>query len=263
MTEEENPKPKRSKKTHATTVFSFSHSGLDTMESCPRKWFLKYIRGYFPKVPIAATEFGKLLHKIGEDYTGGGILEARQLLDLYKPKYTIEPQYEEKINPAIALIIDFHGKYLSKAKVVRKEKEMRIALSDYIDLVGNLDVLYKNEEDEWVVVDYKTSKKKSDCSKQLAIYYFLMCAVSNQKPKKLRCQIVYLSLENPNQQYIDEYVLTQEELDFCEGRLEAAMNRIVNLGIDEIENWRKKTGPLCNYCNFYITGYCNGKQKDD
>jgi RecB family exonuclease len=256
-------KPKRSKKTHDTTVFSFSHSGLDVMEKCPRHWFLKYIRGFYPKIPQKATEFGKLLHKVAEEYQGGGIIEARALLERLRPDYVIHPEYEEKISGAIAIIIDFFDKYVLRGTNVHREKEMRIALSDYVDLIGNIDCLYKNDVGEWVVVDYKTSKKKSDCSKQLALYYFLLCAITGKKPPKLRCQVVYLALEDKTQHSIDEYVLEQDELDFCDSRLESAMNRVANLGIDNKESWRKKTGPLCKFCEFYLIGYCDGKNKDE
>ena len=217
----------------------------------------------FPKSKKPATEFGKFLHEIAENYKGGGIIELRELQNTYKDKYVIDADYEEKINSAMSVFMDFYHKYLQSAKQIYREKEIRIALSEYVDLVGNIDCLYRNENDEWVVVDYKTSKKPSDCSKQLSLYYFLMCAISKTKPKKLRCQIVYLALNDSSYNTVDEYVLTQEELDFCEYRLESAFNRITNLGIDDITAWRKKPGPLCKYCDFYITGYCDGKNKDE
>ena len=262
MSEDVPPeKVKRSKKTHDTTIFSFSHSGLESMESCLRKWYLMYIKGYFPKPKQPATEFGKLCHKIAEEYTGTGIVEARKLLEQYRAGHEISPEYETKLNSAISIIVDFHDKHLSKVAKVYKEKEIRIALSEYIDLLGSIDVLYKSEEDGWVVVDYKTSKKKSDYSKQLAFYYFLLLGISNAKPKKLKCQIVYLALDG-QKDYIDEYELSQDELEFCEMRIQSAINRIMHLGVDNMGAWRKKVGPLCNYCNFKIVGYCDGVEHD-
>lgn len=255
-------KAKRSKKTHSTTIFSFSHSGVDCMEKCTREWYLKYIKKIYPKTIQPATQFGSFLHEIAENYRGNGIQEIRQLQDKFKSKYVINDVYEAKINLAVANFMNFYHDYLENASTIYREKEIRIALNEYVDLVGNIDCLYRNSNNEWVVVDYKTSKKVSDCSKQLSLYYFLMCAISKKKPKKLKCQIVYLALEDKSYPIVDEYVLTQDELDFCESRLESAMNRLQNLGVEKMSAWRKKPGHLCNYCDYFLTGYCDGKNKE-
>lgn len=251
--------PNRSKKTHETTIFSFSHSGLSTMEKCPREWFWRYIAGIRPNIKKEATEFGSLSHKLAENYTGTGVEEAKKLVDEYSKEFQISEKYKEKISYMISNFLMFHDTHLTSAKKVYKEKEIRVPLNEYIDLLGNIDVLYKTDTDEWVIVDYKTSKGKKDETKQLALYFYLLTLISPKKPKSIRCKAVYLSLEDKKSPIIDEYVLSDDELSFCESRLESAMNRIAAFGVEKIENWKKKPSKLCNYCDYFIASYCDGK----
>lgn len=252
----------KSKKTHATTIFSFSHSGLSTMEKCPREWFFKYVRGIRLNIKKEATEFGSLSHKLAENYTGTGLEEATRLVEEYSKEFEISDKYKEKMSYMISNFLMFHDTYLLPAKKAYKEKEIRVSLNEYVDLIGSIDVLYRSDIDEWIIVDYKTSKEKKDETKQLALYFYLLAAISPKKPKSVRCKAVYLSLEDKKAPIVEEYVLSDDELAFCESRLESAMNRISAFGVDKIENWKKKPSKLCNYCDYFLTGYCDGKNQE-
>lgn len=256
----------KTKKTHDTTTFTLSHSSLSIIEQCPRKWYLRYIKGHYFDTPQPWSDFGLMAHEVGEKYRGEGIDRIKELArDAVKNRnLTIHDTYKHKVPVALKNIKRFYDKYLAKASKVSNEKEFRIDLTPYVDLVGLIDVLYKDEYGDWVVVDFKTSKSKSEHSRQLSLYYFLMSEITGKKPTTLKAQIVYLSLENLSEdieEIVDEYVLDHDDIRACENRLQSGIDIIANCGCDD-SKWRKKPSTLCNYCIFKEYNLCNAKKQE-
>lgn len=249
------------KKTHETTIFTFSHSSLSMMEQCPRKWFLRYMARHYFYQPQPWTDFGLLVHYVAELYRGEGGEHIKKLArKIAKEKnLKVHPDYIKKIPVALRNLKRYYDKFLAKAKYLKTEKEFRTDLTEYVDLVGLVDVLYKNEDDEWVIGDFKTSKQKGEHSKQLATYYWLMREMTGKKPKTLKCQVIYLSQDSMSEDiddFVQEYVLDEEDIEACERRLQAGINVIANCGTDK-NKWRKKPNKLCDYCIFKEYNLCN------
>ena len=243
-----------SKRSHDTTLFTLSHSSMSLLEKCPREWYLRYVAKYYLSIPQPWNDFGVLIHEVSELYKGEG---KERLIELAKKlikdnNYDIPPMYLKKVKK-------FHDTYLSGAQSVKKEKEFRTDLNPYIDLVGLVDILYKNSAGEWIIVDLKTSKNKGEHSDQLSLYYFLMTLITGKKPKTIKAQIVYLSLDSEStdlEDIVEEYILDYDDIECIERKIHKSMEVILNCGVDK-KKWRKKPSALCNYCAYKEYGLCN------
>lgn len=264
------------KNTFETTLFTFSHSGLSIMEKCPRKWFYRYIKGFYCSLKQPWTDFGLLVHTVAENYKGGGKEEVQSLIKKYmfyergikqgEKRWIIEGDYyKNRAQVAFKNLIQFYDAYLKNAKYLKFEKEFRGPITPYLDMTGKVDVLYKSEEDEWIIVDYKTSKQKSDHNIQLAFYFYLMNWCQNKNVKNLKCLVVYLGLESLStdlDDIVEEYNLDLTDLEFNESRLQAGINRIANCGYDK-NKWRKKPTKLCDFCEYKAIGLCSGEADEE
>jgi hypothetical protein len=252
----------KSKKTHETTIFTLSHSSLELMAKCPRSWFLKYVEKNYPPKESDILDFGNLCHEMAEHYYGGGLPELRRLYKEIGKKYILSPEYKEKLPIAMKRLVRFFDAKLAKSSQVLREKEFHIALDPYIDITGKVDVLYKDEGGEWVVVDYKTSKKFSSIMEQFAFYYYLITKVSGKSPKKFKFEGVYFCAGSSDsvEDFVKPVVLEISDVDISINRIDNAVETILTLDVDNIEKWKKKVGPLCNYCDYKKAGICDGKK---
>jgi RecB family exonuclease len=236
---------------------------MSILKKCPREWYLRYIAEHYLSIPQPWSDFGLLIHEVSELYRGEGkekLIELTKQL-IKKHKYKIHDDYLPKVPLALKNYKKYYDTYLASAKSIKREVEFRTDLNDYVDLVGLIDILYQSSEGEWVVVDLKTSKNKGDHSDQLALYYFLMSVITGKKPKKLRAQVVYLSMEDGStdmEDVVEEYVLEHDDLKVIEQKITGCMEVMTNCGLEK-EKWRKKPSALCNYCAYKEYGLCNAK----
>lgn len=254
---------KKSKKSHDTTVFTLSHSSLSTLNKCPREWYYRYIELLYPEVDKDASDFGSLCHEVAENYFGGGKPELKRLVRQFAKKYTITPYYRKKLTTAMLRLEAFYDARISMSSQVYREKEFKLAHDEYIDVVGKVDVLYKNAEGYWVVVDYKTSKRFDDFSTQFNFYYYLISKVTGKTPTKFYYESVYLCAGESNElkDYVKPGILEKDDLPLAENRLENGIYVILKNG-PEKERWKKKTSPLCPYCDYYKAKICGGKDNE-
>jgi hypothetical protein len=255
--------PHKSKKTHETTTFTLSHSSLETMTKCPHQWYLKYVKQLYPEKDNDVTDFGNLCHEIAENYYGGGRLEIKRLYKEISPKYILTPEYAKKLPLAMKRLEVFYNEKLEKSPKVYHEKEFRFALDEYIDVTGKVDVMYKEEDGTWVVVDYKTSKKMGNYFDQFAFYYFLITRISGKIPDKLKFQGVYFCAGSGIEldDFVDEVILEKDAIEVAENRIGNGINTILHHNVDNIEKWKKKPSPLCSWCEYQNAGICEGNGK--
>ena len=99
----------KTKKTHDTTTFTLSHSSLSIIEQCPRKWFLRYIKGYYFDTPQPWSDFGLMAHEVGEKYRGEGIDRIKELAKeaIKNKRLTIHDSYKHKVPVALRNIKRF------------------------------------------------------------------------------------------------------------------------------------------------------------
>jgi hypothetical protein len=242
-------------------AFTLSHSSLDLLDKCPYSWYEKYIQKFYPEVEDnTASEFGGLFHEVAENYTGTGIEEVYALIKKFRYKYVFNQEYEDKIPKAINSFLYFYNTHLKNAKKVYREKKITILLNEFLALTGSLDVLYQNDNNEWTIVDYKSSKKISDCSAQLSCYFYLLTAISGKAPDKINCQVVYLVAGNSEQDTVQNYIIDSDDRQTFENKLWSAVTKISQLGVENVGVWKKKPGPLCPWCMYYKSDTCDGNR---
>ena len=254
-------------KTYDTTLFTLSHSSMSIMEQCPRKWFLRYVEKRYIDEQQPWSDFGLLVHEVAELYRGEGGDRIKELARQISKEKNLEvhPDYKHKVPVALRNVKRYYDKYLANSQTVKPEQNFYTDLNETLDITGSLDVLFKGQDGHWIVTDYKTSKKKGEHSRQLAVYYFLMYLITGQKPKTLKCHIVYLSLDTLSEDIddiVEEYVLDLEDLRFCEMRVQRSMDIIAHCA-GERDLWRKKPSALCNYCEYKKPELCNAKKEDE
>ena len=244
-------------------AFTLSHSSLELLVKCPYAFYQRYIMKYYPEVePNYSAEFGKLFHKVAEEYKGSGEAEVKELIEKYKGDFAITEEYELKIPRGIRNFLYFYNKYLVNAKKIYREKKITVLLNDFLGLTGSLDVLYQTEDGKWIITDYKSSKKRGDYSIQLSCYFYLLSLISKKTPEKITCQVVYLAMERI-EDVMQEYVITLDDKNDYEQRLLTYVSTIMNSDVGDMSQWRKKPGPLCLWCDFHKAGICRGKSSKD
>lgn len=257
----------RRERSFDTTEFTLSFSSLESFSQCPRKWYLRYIKKIYPDIKQDHTEFGNLIHKIAEEYNGSGRKEIKRLFNKFKDDYDIDyKKYSKRIKLALNNLDTFFNVYLKTVKNILTEKEFRFPLNEIFDLTGKIDLMCKSGN-EWIIHDWKTSKNKKDQSKQLASYFFMLRWVAEKRskkmPNKIRARIVYLCLESEEDdpdEFVDEYVIDLDDVEMIDNILKTTMRRINFIKQSDETKWRKKCGPLCDYCDYKKEGYCDGKE---
>jgi len=258
----------KSKKSHDTTIFSFSHSSLETMAKCDRAFYYQYIEQLYPEEqPNYATQYGSFVHKIAENYFGGGEKELNRLYFEYKDEFTINAEYKAKLPLSLKRVQVFYDFYLKNSSLVLREKEYRYPLDKFIDVTGKIDLIFRDTEiSDIIVADYKTGKKFGNPFEQFAFYYSLLSKMKNKTPESLRFMGVYLCAGEGIEihDFVKPVTLDKSDLEITESRIDNAIDKILTLGVDDIEKWKKKVGPLCSWCKYQQNigdCICNGNGK--
>ena len=138
-------------------VWSFSR--VEAYESCPHRWYLRYIRRCKERDKFYSS-YGSFLHKLIEQYYNGELTKAEMLTTFlrdfkkevrgFRPK---ESTLKKFIDGAVAYLTDFEP-FPYKMVAVEKKVEFEI---EGIKFVGYIDFLGQDESDgEFVVIDNKS-----------------------------------------------------------------------------------------------------------
>jgi hypothetical protein len=240
-------------------AFTLSHSSLELLNKCLWSWYQRYVEKWYPDVEKnPASEFGSLLHISIENYTGTGKGEMNALIEKYRDDYELNEEYSAKIPKAVDRFLEFYEKHLKGVVKMYKEKTITILLNQFLALTGSLDVLYQTVNGNWIIVDWKTTKKMNgDVSKQLSCYFYLLSAVSKTSPKQIKCQVVYLAA-GYDDEYVQEYTIDEQDKEIYENLLLEAVDKISRFDIETSEQWKRKPSPLCPWCSYYLEGVCSG-----
>lgn len=251
---------KKSKKSFDSTIFTLSHSSLETLEKCPFQWYLKYIELNYPEREAEAADFGSLCHEIAEHYGGEGPAEIKRLFREYHIKYQLTKTYQAKLPTAFRRIHAFVSQKLIHSPKVYREKDFRFPYSPFIDINGKIDVIYQDAQGELVIVDYKTNKDFKDHSKQFEFYYYMLSKLKKNLPKKIRFEAVYLSAGKSDliEDFVVPQVLDEEAIEKAIKRIDSGLEMILDKGVEK-ENWEKKPQHLCNWCDYGRLLICDRK----
>jgi hypothetical protein len=59
--------------------------------------------------------------------------------------------------------------------------------------------------------------------------------------------------------YVSKYVIEKDDVQSALARIENVITAYNRLGTADEEKWKKKTGKLCEYCDYYKAKICDGK----
>lgn len=250
-----------------STDFFISHSSMETMEQCLLKWYLRYIEKNKPKVDNFDTLLGDIIHRMIQKYEG---VNSKSLNDTFKsivtevqPKSEFIDNYKPRLAKAVRNFAKFWNERLKDVGLTKTEKERKFITNAPIEgfkLIGIMDIYFKRNN-VITLLDWKTSKKVSDHSEQLA-FYFLLLKLMGEIPEDqttFDAEIIYLSLIAEEDYKVVKYHLDEKDLDAACYRLDSYIRRIQQKSKVK-ENYPKKPGPLCPWCDYYKAGICNGKE---
>lgn len=170
----------------------FSPNMLKTYELCPKKFYLKYIKGINMPVNDNVFEFGKNIHAMASYYLRGENLEYMENSLTEREKSVWE--YLRAI------------KYFSY-EVINTEYNLAVKVGDYF-FGGRLDALVK-KNDRFYILDYKTGSAPKNAKYDFQTIIYLLAVKEFFKTDKV--SFVYIDLKNREEVQIEYTPALEEE----------------------------------------------------
>lgn len=137
-----------------------SESKISTYEQCPLKYLYNYVKKYEEdkKVPKHHLKFGSYIHRIFElGYEKSSKDELLEIADSIKESYSFKQKIEEgKVQACIDNFLKFNK---NLEETVGTELEFLIEVRKGIKFNGIIDRIVKSPNGNYLIIDYKTSKK--------------------------------------------------------------------------------------------------------
>lgn len=170
----------------------FSPNMLKTYELCPKKFYLKYIKGINMPVNDDVFEFGKNIHAMASYYLRGENLEYMENSLTEREKSVWE--YLKAIE------------YFSY-EVINTEYNLAVKVGDYF-FGGRLDALVK-KNDRFYILDYKTGSAPKNAKYDFQTIIYLLAVKEFFKTDKV--SFVYIDLKNREEVQIEYTPALEEE----------------------------------------------------
>ncbi len=170
----------------------FSPNMLKTYELCPKKFYLKYIKGINMPVNDDVFEFGKNIHAMASYYLRGENLEYMENSLTEREKSVWE--YLRAIE------------YFSY-EVINTEYNLAVKVGDYF-FGGRLDALVK-KNDRFYILDYKTGSAPKNAKYDFQTIIYLLAVKEFFKTDKV--SFVYIDLKNREEVQIEYTPALEEE----------------------------------------------------
>lgn len=256
-----------------------SISQLKTWMLCPRQFELKYIRGVDPEFVPKALAFGTTFHsalaRYYVDLRDIGVAPSAEVLvqlfaDLWRQKLEAkipmegadDEEEEGKTDPvdlAAKMLRKFHeaAAHSTGMKVEAVELPFSVTLFDPDSgeiqeekLVGVVDLVTREEGDDIVIVEHKTSSKKYALDKLLYDFqptaYQLAMREKGWDDVGLRFQIV-TKTKSPQVQIEDIVRTAADEDDFR--RIALGVLKAIDAGVSyPVRGWQCRSCPFKNTC---------------
>jgi len=239
---------------HATPALNLSSTKIDTYNSCPLKYRLKYIDKVPERKTRATGEFGSIIHSILEEFHS---LEPNQqtekvLFDLLE-KHWREDSFEyrqrgEEFRKQGEELLSDYFRFIQQNQptVLGREKEFTYTMDDInVTISGKIDRI-DDHGDTLGIVDYKTGRKKEKANKniQMALYTeaLLNDAVQGVSGKPGQASLHFLRFgDDP----ISSHKFSDDELEDYREKI-----RDVAGGIRSGSFETKKGDFNCKYCDY-------------
>jgi CRISPR/Cas system-associated exonuclease Cas4 (RecB family) len=216
-----------------------SHSKMTMFEKCPYAFKFYYVDGLTSLDDSDALINGKALHDM---FYYASIAEYPEIIRTYE-KYAEFMQDCEHF-------IEFSRKrmfYLGTSIPYLAEYEIYDKDLDVLLFIDRIDKL----KDGYEVVDYKTGKVHG-----LGLYRFQLALYAYFVEKHLKIKVRRWGIYFTNSgRYLGE-VVDRKKMELIPKTLEAVRNRIKQASSQN--HFPKKSGPLCNFCNFRHYSLCDG-----
>ena len=170
----------------------FSPNMLKTYELCPKKFYLKYIKGINMPVNDDVFEFGKNIHAMASYYLRGENLEYMENSLTEREKSVWE--YLRAIE------------YFSY-EVINTEYNLAVKVGDYF-FGGRLDALVK-KNGRFYILDYKTGSAPKNAKYDFQTIIYLLAVKEFFKTDKV--SFVYIDLKNREEVQIEYTPALEEE----------------------------------------------------
>lgn len=170
----------------------FSPNMLKTYELCPKKFYLKYIKGINMPVNDDVFEFGKNIHAMASYYLRGENLEYMENSLTEREKSVWE--YLKAIE------------YFSY-EVINTEYNLAVKVGAYF-FGGRLDALVK-KNDRFYILDYKTGSAPKNAKYDFQTIIYLLAVKEFFKTDKV--SFVYIDLKNREEVQIEYTPALEEE----------------------------------------------------
>jgi putative RecB family exonuclease len=239
----------------------FSHSRIDSYQTCPKKYEFSYILKA-PRGPSGVEAFmGQRFHEAMEWLYGE--VRACRLPDVEDVVGRYLDSWEREWNDDVAVVRsertaedyraigekavrDYYRRYHPFDQGVTVGLEMRIGLrlDEDHELVGFIDRLTKVRDGVWEIHDYKTgaslmTQEKADADRQLALYAL---AVREMYPDAEEVSLVW------------HYVAFDHEVRSCRSVEQLADLRVQVLDqvrhIEAQRDFPARTSALCDWCDY-------------
>jgi CRISPR/Cas system-associated exonuclease Cas4 (RecB family) len=232
----------------------YSYSKISSFYSCPFKFKLSYVDGIWLKSENKALEKGVRVHEIIEHWTP-------KMKNLPSFNYVLlDSKESQKEVEGIALNFcnsDLGQRYLMNPGVIGHEIHMgldkRLNPCNYhlnsSMLRGKIDFLIK-DKNKLIVVDWKTGKVPNQMymSNDQVMLYAIWGFNMFSDVDTIVADYVYV-------EHNDTYSFTFTR-DNYKNYTKNYANKLKGIETEEI--FPKKTGPLCNYCDYKKNNYCEG-----
>jgi putative RecB family exonuclease len=247
--------------TEEVRMSTFSHSRIDTFDTCPKKYEFCYLLKV-PRGPSGIEAFmGSRVHDALE-WLYGEVRACRvpgeeELVDRYSAVW--ETDWDDGVrvtreNRTVAdyraigekALRDYHRRYepFDQGITVGLEARITLGLDDDHELTGFIDRLVKVADGEWEIHDYKTSatlmtQQKADEDRQLALYEL---AVREMYPDAERVTLVwhYLAFDQEVRS-----TRTAEQREALRARVLEDIRRI-----EAQSAFPATTSSLCAWCDY-------------
>ena len=208
-----------------------SPTAINTYLSCPRKFFLRYIRKLKTKPSIYLIR-GSIVHRVIERFhreSGSHTFESTahktisRLLGIFEEQWKnagfrldsldLSPQEIQDYHDESRIMVINFGCWVHKSKHSRPDRAEVRLFSKKLGLMGIIDAVFRSDN-ESVLVDYKTSRKSeitSDIERQAALYALLWKDINGLAPSEE--WIHFLNSEDePSVIHIDEHFLSYAKI---------------------------------------------------
>lgn len=136
--------------------------------SCPFKFDLSFNLGFRRTGSAKAANMGTVFHEVMEDLNlkllKGKVVEKNELeeivIDYYKPMFDIKED-DEAFEEFKNNVEDYYYKYSINREVLESEFNFELFRDNYL-LNGAIDLVYKDSNDEVVILDYKYAEYDED-----------------------------------------------------------------------------------------------------